>query len=259
MRERTLGRIRLQGQQPRQRGAPAMRRILALMLTSGTLAATAVTIGCTSTSSTHQPAGTSHSPVTSPTNRTAAGLVGRWERVLTCQELVNELGKAGLGSLTPYAWRGQTSSTGVSSFASGSPKPTKAHPCPGALNRMHSHFFSQSGQFGSLDWLGAQVDNGPYRIINNNTVYIGSPPAERHSTTASCTATRSCCPPCSPRPCLVKRSRIRTSSARRAGPCQSPTPGTPGSVSRAKAGARTRKIKRPASRSCATRLPPAFA
>jgi hypothetical protein len=27
-----------------------------------------------------------------------------------------------------------------------------------------------------VDWLGGQVDNGPYRIINNNTVYIGSPP-----------------------------------------------------------------------------------
>jgi hypothetical protein len=95
--------------------------------------------------------------------------------VITCQELVSELDKAGLGPLTPYVWLGQTSSNGVSSFASGSPKPTKAHPCTGALNRKHSHFFNQSGQFGSLDWLGGQVDNGPYRIINNNTVDIGSP------------------------------------------------------------------------------------
>ncbi len=98
-------------------------------------------------------------------------------RVVTCQELVSELGKAGLGPLAPYAWLGQTSSTGQSSFASGSPKPTKAHPCTGALKREHSHFFNQSGQFGSLDWLGGQVDNGPYRIINHNTAHIGSPPA----------------------------------------------------------------------------------
>jgi len=89
---------------------------------------------------------------------------------------VSELDKAGLAPLAPYAWSGQTSSTGLSSFAPGSPKPTKARPCTGALKRQHSHFFSQSGQFGSLDWLGGQVDNGPYRIINNNTVYIGSPP-----------------------------------------------------------------------------------
>jgi hypothetical protein len=154
-----------------------MRRILALMLASGALAAATVTVGCSSNSSTRQPAGTSHSPVTSPTSTAVAGLVGRWERVVTCQQLVSELGKAGLGPLAPYAWLGQTSSTGLSSFASGSPKPTTAHPCTGALKREHSHFFSQSGQFGSLDWLGGQVDNGPYRIINNNTVYIGSPPS----------------------------------------------------------------------------------
>jgi len=102
--------------------------------------------------------------------------VGRWERIVTCQELVSELHKAGLGPLTQYAWSGQTSSTGQSSFAPGSPKPTEAHPCTGALPRKHSHFFSQSDQFGSLDWLGGQVDDDPYRIVNSNTVHIGSPP-----------------------------------------------------------------------------------
>ncbi len=134
-------------------------------------------IGCSSNSATSPPAGASHSPTTAPSaSSAAAGLVGRWERVTTCQELVGELDKAGLGPLAPYAWSGQTSSTGLSSFAPGSPKPTQAHPCTGALSREHSHFFSQSGQFGSLDWLGGQVDNGPYRVINNNTLYIGSPP-----------------------------------------------------------------------------------
>jgi hypothetical protein len=152
-----------------------MRRILALMLAPGLVAIT-VTTGCSSNSSTHQPPATSQSPATSPTGKAAAGLVGEWERVITCQELVSELDKAGLAPLAPYVWLGQTSSTGQGSFAPGSPKPTKAHPCTGALSRKHSHFFSQSGQFGSLDWLGGQVDNGPYRIINNNTVYIGSSP-----------------------------------------------------------------------------------
>jgi hypothetical protein len=142
------------------------------------LAATTVIAGCSSNSSTRPlSGGTSHSPVTSPTGAAVTGLVGRWERVTSCQELVSELDKAGLGPLAPYAWSEQTSSTGLSSFASGSPKPTKAHPCTGALKREHSHFFSQPGQFGSLDWLGGKVDDGPYRIINDNTVYIGSPPA----------------------------------------------------------------------------------
>jgi hypothetical protein len=136
-----------------------------------------VTAACSSNSPTSPPAGTSHSPAAEPSaSSAAAGLAGRWERVTTCQELVSELDQAGLAPLALNAWSGQTSSTGLSSFAPGSPKPTRAHPCTGALRREHSHFFSQSGQFGSLDWLGGQVDNGPYRIINDNTVYIGSPP-----------------------------------------------------------------------------------
>jgi hypothetical protein len=160
-----------QGARPRRARGPLTRAALALF------AAVTVTAGCSSNSATSPPAGASHSPAAAASaSSAAAGLAGEWERVTTCQELVGELDKASLGPLAPYAWSGQTSSTGLSSFAPVSPKPTQAHPCTGALSREHSHFFSQSGQFGSLDWLGGQVDNGPYRIINDNTVYIGSPP-----------------------------------------------------------------------------------
>jgi hypothetical protein len=160
-----------QGARPTRARGPLTRAALALF------AAATVTAGCSSNSATSPPAGTSHSPTAAASaSSAAAGLAGEWERVTTCQELVSELDKAGLAPLAPNAWSGQTSSTGLSSFAPGSPKPTKARPCTGALSREHSHFFSQSGQFGSLDWLGGQVDNGPYRIINDNTVYIGSPP-----------------------------------------------------------------------------------
>jgi hypothetical protein len=110
----------------------------------------------------------------------ASPLVGRWERVVTCQELVAELRKAGLGVTAPYAWLGQTSSTGESSFLHRSPKPTKAHPCTGAIPRHHSHFFSASGRFGSLDWKGGQVDDGSYQILNSNTFRIGSPGVKFH-------------------------------------------------------------------------------
>ena len=109
-------------------------------------------------------------------------LVGQWQRVTTCQELVADLEGAGLGPTVAQAWIGQTSSTGESSFKPGSPKPTRAHPCTGAIPRAHSHFFTASGQFGSLDWNGGQVDNGPYRIVNEDTVKIGSPPVAFHFT-----------------------------------------------------------------------------
>jgi hypothetical protein len=103
----------------------------------------------------------------------AGGIVGRWERVLTCRELTSELIKAGLEPLASHAWLDQTSSTGESSFTPGSPKPTKSHPCAGALPRKHSHFFDARGQFGSLDWLGGQVDDGTYVLVDDTTVRIG--------------------------------------------------------------------------------------
>jgi hypothetical protein len=124
----------------------------------------------------------SHSPLSQQhmTATAASPLVGRWEHVVTCQQLVAELWKAGLGATAPYVWLGQTSSTGESSFKPGSPKPTKAHPCTGAIPRLHSHFFTASGQFGSLDWKGGQVDDGSYHIVNSNTVHMGSPGVTFH-------------------------------------------------------------------------------
>jgi hypothetical protein len=113
----------------------------------------------------------------SPSATRVAPLVGRWQRTTTCQELVIALTKAGLGALAPYAWQGQTSATGQGSFKPGSAKPTKARPCSGAVPRRHSHFFDRQGQFGSLDWLGGQVDDGPYRITDQQTVHIGTNPA----------------------------------------------------------------------------------
>jgi len=92
--------------------------------------------------------------------------------VVTCQELVNDLTQAGLAPLAQYAWLGQTSSNGISSFAPGSPKPTAADPCRGAIPRKHSHFFDASGRFGSLDWLGGQVDDGTYHVTGH-TLFIG--------------------------------------------------------------------------------------
>jgi hypothetical protein len=101
------------------------------------------------------------------------GLVGRWVQVLTCAKQVSALEKAGLGALASTAWAGQTSASGESSYAPGSPTPTNAHPCAGAIPRLHSHFFTSTGAFGSLDWHGEPVDDGSYRIINAHTLKIG--------------------------------------------------------------------------------------
>jgi hypothetical protein len=99
-------------------------------------------------------------------------IVGQWQRVNTCRELVGDLQRAGLGATVAQTWVGQTSSTGESSFKAGSPNPTRAHPCRGAIARKHSHFFTASGSFGSLDWHGGRVDDGSYRVVNPTSVKI---------------------------------------------------------------------------------------
>jgi hypothetical protein len=103
-----------------------------------------------------------------------AEIVGRWVRVNTCAELVAALDAAGLHPLTAHAWVEQTSSTGTGSFRPGSPKPTLAEPCKGAIARKHSHFFTASGQFGSLDWLGAPVDDGSYTVRGRTLTINGT-------------------------------------------------------------------------------------
>jgi hypothetical protein len=155
-----------------------MRRSRILVLLVAAIAG--VTAACSSSGSS-PPSATPTQASASPASTTPTEpIVGRWQRTTTCQELVADLTKAGLQPLVPYAWLGQTSAKGESSFASGSPKPTMSHPCTGAIARLHSHFFDQHGQFGSLDWTGGQVDDGPYRIIDDHTIQIGSPGTTFH-------------------------------------------------------------------------------
>ena len=118
--------------------------------------------------------GTASASTGSSATSAVPDLVGRWQRTVKCEELTSALDEAGLAALAPYAWLGQTSSTGVSSFQTGSPRPTAAHPCTGAIDRVHAHFFDATGEFGSLDWEGGQVDDGPYTIVDHDTLRIGT-------------------------------------------------------------------------------------
>jgi hypothetical protein len=38
----------------------------------------------------------------------------------------------------------------------------------------HSHFFTEDGQFGSLDAAGNQVDEGPYAVVDDDTLSFAS-------------------------------------------------------------------------------------
>jgi hypothetical protein len=148
-------------------GLQPIKATLAVVLTLGILLT-----GCGSHDSKASKSEASPS-VTRSTKTPVSDIVGRWARVVKCQELTQDLDAVGLGPLTAYAWLGQTSSNGQSSFASGSPQPTTTHPCTGALPRQHSHFFTSAGQFGSVDWLGGQVDDGQYAVTGDSTLKIG--------------------------------------------------------------------------------------
>ncbi len=142
-------------------------------------AATALAVACSSSGPSGSATGPTQNSITLSASAAPSSpapvteLVGRWQRTVTCLELVGDLEEAGLGALAPYAWLGQTSSTGQSSFKPGSPTPTEAHPCSGAIDREHSHFFNAAGAFGSLDWEGGQVDDGTYTIVDDHTLKIG--------------------------------------------------------------------------------------
>jgi hypothetical protein len=102
-----------------------------------------------------------------PADSTA--LVGEWERETTCAEMLAAFTKAGLRAFAVENILGNAFVPGVASeYSLDDPR----HPCKGAVPRKHSHFFTESGEFGSRDWRGEQVDDGTYRVIDDHTLVI---------------------------------------------------------------------------------------
>jgi hypothetical protein len=112
--------------------------------------------------------GVSASAVSAAGGASTAPIVGRWQQSHTCDELVSALDALGLGALAP----------GVVGdyFPNLTPEELAAKPdiCSGALPQLHSHFFTASGLFGSLDQFQNQVDDGTYVIVDSNTFMIGN-------------------------------------------------------------------------------------
>ena len=119
------------------------------------------------------------SPDSSPTSQGSAAptsasddptpaLVGMWERETTCEEMVAAFESVGMSPLAPTALAGNGLVTGTTQQIA-----RKDDPCAGAKPRLHSHFFTEDGRFGSLDWRGQQVDDGAYEILDASTLRIG--------------------------------------------------------------------------------------
>jgi hypothetical protein len=126
-----------------------------------------------------EPTATTPETPARPTTQTPSSpLVGEWQRVNKCEELVQALTQAGLETQIPEMVAGSELVPGVVNDPN--QLADKSQPCKGAVPRKHSHFFTESGAFGSRNHEGQQVDEAPYRIIDDKTVVIGDPGVTFH-------------------------------------------------------------------------------
>jgi hypothetical protein len=128
-----------------------------------------VMVGCGGSTSPNETAQEPNEEPSPSESAEVSPLVGEWRRVTTCQELVQALRDAGLGDIAPEMVAGN-------GLVRGTPErlAKKADICEGAVPREHSHFFTDFGTFGSLNWRGEQVDDGTYEIVDDRTFRIGS-------------------------------------------------------------------------------------
>lgn len=102
---------------------------------------------------------------------TPVNLVGRWQQLHTCDNFVRALNQAGLGAIVSNA---VSNSDFFFSGESAQQLAQKKDICSGASAISHFHFFSSTGEFGSLDENESQVDSGNYVIIDKNTLQISN-------------------------------------------------------------------------------------
>jgi hypothetical protein len=153
----------------------ALMRAVVIALVA--LIATACSSAAAPTSPSVAPAA---SPSTAQPEPSASGssatpaIVGEWVGTHDCARIVKMLTDAGLQENLGDAIYGN----GLVPGADTNTKTVKdvAHVCDNAVQRKHSHFFTADGQFGSKDFNGQQVDDGPYRLQGDDVVVIGDQP-----------------------------------------------------------------------------------
>jgi hypothetical protein len=115
------------------------------------------------------PSKTAATTETSPGSVGNAAIVGRWERVHECSELLEALDAAGLREVAAPIVAGDYFSDMKAAVLA-----ENDELCEGAKPPfVHSHFFDAEGRFGSLDENESQVDEGRYEIIDSRTIRIG--------------------------------------------------------------------------------------
>jgi hypothetical protein len=100
----------------------------------------------------------------STTPSSPTGLIGSWHRAQTCSEMLAAFTAAGLAK-SHVAWIQDNfgQATTGSAACGGAPGPVE-----------HSHFFTDSGSFGSRDDQGQEVDDGDFKVIDSDTISFPS-------------------------------------------------------------------------------------
>jgi hypothetical protein len=109
------------------------------------------------------------SAVASSAAPSQASIVGEWVGVHDCERIVSMLRGAKLEEFLPDAIYGN-------GLVAGDPQASALtdpeHPCEGAVQRKHSHFFTAAGEFGSKDFNGQRVDDGTYTLEGEDGLVI---------------------------------------------------------------------------------------
>lgn len=98
-------------------------------------------------------------------------IVGYWHRAQTCEEMRSAFEAAGLAESHTGWLQGN--------FYGGEEGPAQGDPCAGAQGPLeHSHWFTETGGFGSQDEAGEDVDGGDYALVDADTLSFPSHSAE---------------------------------------------------------------------------------
>jgi hypothetical protein len=108
----------------------------------------------------------------SPAAGSSAAIVGEWVGVHDCGHIVSMLEAAKLDEFVLESVVGNGLIPGVDTPAQ---VKDPAHPCVGAVQQRHSHFFTKDGQFGSKDFTASQVDDGTWKIEGDKLVINDQP------------------------------------------------------------------------------------
>jgi hypothetical protein len=154
--------------------AVAIAVIAVIAAACGGSAATAPPSSVPATAASAPSTRTSGAPVStgSPAAGSNAAIVGEWVGIHDCERIVAVLKAA---KLDEFINESVVDNGLIPAVPEGGKLKDPAHPCVGAVEQRHSHFFTGAGAFGSKDAHGFQVDDGRWLIKGNRLVINDQP------------------------------------------------------------------------------------